>query len=812
MALLTIPGSLSKGTTFSVTLDKSALFALSSVAGNAHFSTQSNVKSCLIHYTGAIPGAVRGQLKILSFDLSEATPAADFTVSSSCVDTFVIESIVLENFNGSVFKLAASDIPSGLDVSFGQGPVGTDDVYAGYFITDPSFAVKSRITKNNQELYTIYGTLTASTKVVGYTSSGYAVTVLESQADSLAPAVLINGQFSYSLDLAGTVGQDSVNGDWASASGIFVDSNDIYICGNIGGRPVVWKNGSVFSILDSYSAGVFGISVYNGDVYCVGNHYNTNRYVPCMWLNGSRSDLAVPSGASPKGTALAIEVNSDGVYISGYTWPVRNVSSGARVSVWVNGSLTRYDTPSEFSSVRSAVGNGITVDSGNIYVCGFVSGIGHADAGFLYTNGSSSILQTVGAGVTYTTGITYSQGSVYISGQYYDNNNNVVPATWQGTSLQPLPESWANTIGVNTCITSQGANVLVGGYQYERYQDGNPSSLIKPYYAINGQNSSFDEAQIPAEFGSGSALNSLSVSGGNVYSVHYEPYAWGGTYFLYKNGQALQRLENIASLCSLAMLDFGDGNWAEVVIPVNTNLNYWFGGDPYTASTPDTNADQGAFLTHLAGLGTDYYFSGYSIDTNAVNHLCVWKNGSVLASYGPSDISEAVGGFSQFSGIALSSSGDLYIGSSFLDVNGVEQGIVIKRKANGSMSYVVLDSGGAGGSNASRISLRPSGEVVAVGYNNNIGTSCYWTHVNPETNQSGTRIDLDGSLVNIGTVASAVASPGHVYIGVSDAGTGLAAICTDGGGPVDLPSDIRGSDYTSDIIDVSDGIAVVTNF
>jgi hypothetical protein len=118
MPLLTIPVSLSKGTPASISLDKSALFALLSVAGNAHFSVQANVKSCLVRYIGSVDGAVRGDYKLLSFDLSQATPVVDFITTSSCSDSFAIEAIELEDFDGGLFAVAASDIPSGLDVSF----------------------------------------------------------------------------------------------------------------------------------------------------------------------------------------------------------------------------------------------------------------------------------------------------------------------------------------------------------------------------------------------------------------------------------------------------------------------------------------------------------------------------------------------------------------------------------------------------------------------------------------------------------------------------------------------------------------------
>lgn len=113
MPFLTIPASISKGASQSVTLDKSAVFALAAVSGDSFFSVQANVKRVIVEYNSN-PG---NQKEFLVFDLSQESPTAFFQVSSRARSSFLLERIVLEDFDEGTLVVERADLPVGYDVT-----------------------------------------------------------------------------------------------------------------------------------------------------------------------------------------------------------------------------------------------------------------------------------------------------------------------------------------------------------------------------------------------------------------------------------------------------------------------------------------------------------------------------------------------------------------------------------------------------------------------------------------------------------------------------------------------------------------------
>jgi hypothetical protein len=113
MPLLSIPASVSKGASQSVTLDKSALFALAAVSGDSFFSVQANVKRVIVEYNSN-PG---NQREYLVFDLSQESPSATFQVSSRARSSFLLERVVLEDFDEGTLVVERADLPVGYDVT-----------------------------------------------------------------------------------------------------------------------------------------------------------------------------------------------------------------------------------------------------------------------------------------------------------------------------------------------------------------------------------------------------------------------------------------------------------------------------------------------------------------------------------------------------------------------------------------------------------------------------------------------------------------------------------------------------------------------
>lgn len=114
MALLNNLGAAAKGSSITVTLDKSALFAIPMVAVDADFSVQAEVVSAevVLKSTGS------HQRKKMFFDLSQSSPSAELAFSTYAKDSFVLSKIILRTVDGAMMIITGSALPSGNDVNF----------------------------------------------------------------------------------------------------------------------------------------------------------------------------------------------------------------------------------------------------------------------------------------------------------------------------------------------------------------------------------------------------------------------------------------------------------------------------------------------------------------------------------------------------------------------------------------------------------------------------------------------------------------------------------------------------------------------
>ena len=111
--LLTIPALVTRGQAASFTLSKSDLFALAGVSSDTYFSVQANVQFALVVYDSQIGN----QKELLRFDLLAASPQASFLVSERARDVFLLERIILEDFDGGTLAIERAELPAGLDVT-----------------------------------------------------------------------------------------------------------------------------------------------------------------------------------------------------------------------------------------------------------------------------------------------------------------------------------------------------------------------------------------------------------------------------------------------------------------------------------------------------------------------------------------------------------------------------------------------------------------------------------------------------------------------------------------------------------------------
>jgi hypothetical protein len=97
--------SVSKGSVSTVSLSKNELFNLFS---DDYFSIQSNVKTARVVYVSSSGN----QKEILTFDLSEETPQTEIEVSVHARDGFLLNFIILEDFDGGTLTIMRSQLSS----------------------------------------------------------------------------------------------------------------------------------------------------------------------------------------------------------------------------------------------------------------------------------------------------------------------------------------------------------------------------------------------------------------------------------------------------------------------------------------------------------------------------------------------------------------------------------------------------------------------------------------------------------------------------------------------------------------------------
>ena len=121
MSLLNNLNSAAKGASVTITLDKSALFALGVVAANADFAAQTDTVSLEVIFRSS----VGGQVKKMFFDLTQSVPSAELYFSSYASDMFTVQKMILRSADEAVLVVTGNGIPSGLDVNLGGSQVPT---------------------------------------------------------------------------------------------------------------------------------------------------------------------------------------------------------------------------------------------------------------------------------------------------------------------------------------------------------------------------------------------------------------------------------------------------------------------------------------------------------------------------------------------------------------------------------------------------------------------------------------------------------------------------------------------------------------
>ncbi len=139
--------------------------------------------------------------------------------------------------------------------------------------------------------------------------------------------------------------------DTGSATGIFIDDNDIYISGYVGDTALVWHNG----VADTLSSGPDNGKCVANCIYPDGSTIYAAGYtvggdggqIPVYWLDSEMIELT----EADTGVATGITMMDGDVYICGYIYD----GSTTIATLWKNGSPSNLVTSTTTSSIASAI-------------------------------------------------------------------------------------------------------------------------------------------------------------------------------------------------------------------------------------------------------------------------------------------------------------------------------------------------------------------------------------------------------------------------------------------------------------------------
>jgi hypothetical protein len=114
MAIITKPGTITKGVDNAMQLSKANLALQSKVAADPYFNQQSNWNKVILMYA-SVDG---GQDAVVAFDATQASPAANFKVSNKARNQFNIVKLVIQDFDNGELTLKRSDlVPAEFDIT-----------------------------------------------------------------------------------------------------------------------------------------------------------------------------------------------------------------------------------------------------------------------------------------------------------------------------------------------------------------------------------------------------------------------------------------------------------------------------------------------------------------------------------------------------------------------------------------------------------------------------------------------------------------------------------------------------------------------
>lgn len=219
------------------------------------------------------------------------------------------------------------------------------------------------------------------------------------------------------------------------AESIFVSDGSIYIAGNYNNNnyeatPCYWADGvcTGLNVPAGASDGVTkSIAVSDGKIYAAGYHTNSSgTNTPGYWQDGTFVQLSLPTGAAfQNGEAMGIAVSGNKVYVMG----TYRLDSRYYPCVWTDG--TRTELAPDGSAALGAVARSMTVAGGKVYVSGYsIPENRNYRKGCYWVDGACTDLSTPDGAWSEAASIGVIDGKVYVGGEHYADVGNSRPCYW----------------------------------------------------------------------------------------------------------------------------------------------------------------------------------------------------------------------------------------------------------------------------------------------------------------------------------------------------------------------------------------------
>ncbi len=237
----------------------------------------------------------------------------------------------------------------------------------------------------------------------------------------------------------------TVSGEARRAGGIFVNGNDVYVCGTIRenspstlSRACYWKNGTKYTLGESGKlSDASTIVVAGNDVYVTGAQHGPGGFAG-YWKNGVPVNL---NTSEYQAFVQSIFIIGNDVYLSGFI----SVNNRDKAAYWKNNVLVSLHDEALNSN---SYANSIYVKDAVVYVAGREDNLDIGGIAPVYwVNGVKKYL-------TLPAGPGEEASSIFVSGKdvYVTGSGNMIPVVWKNGDRTELPH--IETSGAN-CVFVQ---------------------------------------------------------------------------------------------------------------------------------------------------------------------------------------------------------------------------------------------------------------------------------------------------------------------------------------------------------------------